>query len=165
MASQFDIDCRHYGDRELGTARLVDISDHQESAEHHRQQTVCQTTNSPPTETSHSLTGKARDMRRKTDKFHDLLSKYGPAKTVPTGLVPTALQYVYSNCLVLLTLGIVAIGIRTCALLLRLKSIFGCSRNRHIGKFPALQCVWKHVANSTVQPKYPELERGQFLGA
>ena len=34
----------------------------------------------------------------------------------------------------------------------------GCSRNTCIDKFPALQCVWKHIANSTVQPKYPELE-------
>ena len=51
----------------------------------------------------------------------------------------------------------------TCASLLRLKSILGCSRNtRLLGKFPAWQFVWKHIANSTVQPKYPELERGQF---
>ena len=41
------IDCRHYGDRELGAARLVDINDHQESARHHRQRTICQTTETP----------------------------------------------------------------------------------------------------------------------
>ena len=40
MTSQIDIDCRHYGDRELGTARLVDINDHQESTERHRQWAV-----------------------------------------------------------------------------------------------------------------------------
>ena len=40
MTSQIDIDCRHYyGDRELGTARPVDINDHQESTECHRQTT------------------------------------------------------------------------------------------------------------------------------
>ena len=53
--------------------------------------------------------------------------------------------------------GAVAIGVRTCASLLSLKSIIGCSRNTRIGTvctFPALQCVWKHIANSTVQPKY-----------
>ena len=31
MTSQIDIDCRHYGDCELGTARLVDINDHWET--------------------------------------------------------------------------------------------------------------------------------------
>ena len=47
MTSQFNIDCRHYRDRKLGTARLVDINDHQESAERHRQQTVRQTAETP----------------------------------------------------------------------------------------------------------------------
>ena len=48
MTSQIDIDCRHYyGDRELRTARPVDINDHQESTERHRQQAVRQTTESP----------------------------------------------------------------------------------------------------------------------
>ena len=48
MTSQIDIDCRHYyGDRELGTARPVDINDHQESTERHRQQAVHQTTETP----------------------------------------------------------------------------------------------------------------------
>ena len=37
MTSQIDINCRHYGDRELGTARPVDINDHQKSTERHRQ--------------------------------------------------------------------------------------------------------------------------------
>ena len=40
MTSQIDIDCRHYyGDLELRTARPVDINDHQESTERHRQTT------------------------------------------------------------------------------------------------------------------------------
>ena len=43
MTSQIDIDCRHYGDRELGTARPVDINDHQESTERHRQRGNCKT--------------------------------------------------------------------------------------------------------------------------
>ena len=47
MTSQIDIDCRHYGDRELGTARPVDINDHQESTERHRQRAVRQTTETP----------------------------------------------------------------------------------------------------------------------
>ena len=47
MTSQIDIDCRHYGDRELGTARPVDINDHQESTEGHRQRAVRQTTETP----------------------------------------------------------------------------------------------------------------------
>ena len=43
-----DIHCRHYyGDRELGTARPVDINDHQESTERHRQRAVRQTTETP----------------------------------------------------------------------------------------------------------------------
>ena len=71
-------------------------------------------------------------------------------------------QYLCINCLLLLALGVVAIGVRTCVSLLRLKSVFGCSRNTRIGQFPALQSVWKHIANSTVQPKYRELEKGQF---
>ena len=54
--------------------------------------------------------------------------------------------------------GVVVIGVRTCASFWRLKSIVGCCRNTRIGKFPALQCIWKHIANSTVQPKYPELK-------
>ena len=52
-----------------------------------------------------------------------------------------ACQYACSNCLMLLTLGVVAIGVRTCASLLRLKSIVECSRNMRIGKVPALQCI------------------------
>ncbi len=47
MTSQFDVDCRHYGDGKLDTACLVDINDHQESTEHHRQRTVRQTTETP----------------------------------------------------------------------------------------------------------------------
>ena len=48
MTSQIDIDCRHYyDDRELGTARPVDINDHQESTERHRQRAVRQTTETP----------------------------------------------------------------------------------------------------------------------
>ena len=48
MTSQIDIDYyRHYGDRELGTARPVDINGHQESTERHRQQAVRQTTETP----------------------------------------------------------------------------------------------------------------------
>ena len=48
MTSQIDIDCRHYyGDRELETARPVDINDHQESAERHHQRAVRQTTETP----------------------------------------------------------------------------------------------------------------------
>ena len=47
MTSQIDIDCRHYGNRELGTARPVDIKDHQVSTECHRQQAVRQTTEIP----------------------------------------------------------------------------------------------------------------------
>ncbi len=47
MTSQFDIDCRHYGDRVLDTASLVDINDHQESTGRHRQRTVRQTTETP----------------------------------------------------------------------------------------------------------------------
>ena len=47
MTSQFDIDCRHYGDRILNTARLVDINNHQESTGRHRQRTVRQTTETP----------------------------------------------------------------------------------------------------------------------
>ena len=48
MTSQIDIDCRHYyGDRELGTARPVDINDHQESTGRHRQRAVRQTTETP----------------------------------------------------------------------------------------------------------------------
>ena len=47
MTSQFDIDCRHYGNRKLNTACLVDINDHQESTERHRQRTVRQTTETP----------------------------------------------------------------------------------------------------------------------
>ena len=81
--------------------------------------------------------------------------------------------------------GVVAIGVSTCASLSRLNSIVGCSKNTRIGKFPALQCVWKHIANSKlhvyltvllvsrrllrvkvlVLPKYPKLEKSQFLGA
>ena len=44
--------------------------------------------------------------------------------------------------------GVVVIGVRICASLLRLKSIVGCSRNTRIGKFPALGCVWKDITNS-----------------
>ena len=48
MTSQIDIDCRHYyGDCELRTARPVDINDHQESTERHRQRAVRQTTETP----------------------------------------------------------------------------------------------------------------------
>ena len=47
MTSEIDIDCRHYGDCELGTARPVDINDHQESTERHRQRAVRQTTETP----------------------------------------------------------------------------------------------------------------------
>ena len=47
MTSQIDIDCRHYGDRELGTPRPVNINDHQESTERHRQRAVRQTTETP----------------------------------------------------------------------------------------------------------------------
>ena len=49
-----------------------------------------------------------------------------------------------------------------CASLLRLKSIVGSSRNTRLGKIPALQCVWKHIAISLV-PNYPGLERGQSI--
>ena len=79
MTSQIDIDCRHYGDRELGTARQVDINGHQESTEHHRQRAVRQTTaNSLATETSLSLMNKARETReRHTDKFHNSMSSLG----------------------------------------------------------------------------------------
>ena len=62
MTSQIDIDCRHYGDRELGTARPVDINDHQESTERHRQRArLPDHRNSPTTETSLSLMNKARE--------------------------------------------------------------------------------------------------------
>ena len=44
MTSEIDIDCRHYGDRELGTARPVDIN---EGTERHRQRAVRQTTETP----------------------------------------------------------------------------------------------------------------------
>ena len=47
MTSQIGIDCRHYGDCELRTARPVDINDHQESTERHRQRAVRQTTETP----------------------------------------------------------------------------------------------------------------------
>ena len=47
MTSQIHIDCRHYGDRVLGTARPVDINDHQESTERQRQLAVLQTTETP----------------------------------------------------------------------------------------------------------------------
>ena len=48
MTSQIDIDCKHYyGDGELGTARPVDINDHQESTERHGQRAVRQTTETP----------------------------------------------------------------------------------------------------------------------
>ena len=48
MTSQIDIDCRHYYcDHKLRTARPVDINDHQESTEHHRQQAIRQTTETP----------------------------------------------------------------------------------------------------------------------
>ena len=47
MTSEIDIDCRHYNDRELGTAPSVDINDHQESTERHRQLAVRQTTETP----------------------------------------------------------------------------------------------------------------------
>ncbi len=44
-------------------------------------------------------------------------------------------QYVYSNCLALLSLGVATIGVRTCASLLRLNSIVGCSKNTLIVSF------------------------------
>ncbi len=44
MTCQFDIDYRHYCDCELGTAGLMDINDHQESAERHHKRIVRQTT-------------------------------------------------------------------------------------------------------------------------
>ena len=44
MTSQIDVDWRHYGDHELGTACLVDINDHREI---HGQQTIRQTTETP----------------------------------------------------------------------------------------------------------------------
>ena len=48
MTSQIDIDRRHYyGDRELGTARPVDINDHQESTEPHRERAVGLNTETP----------------------------------------------------------------------------------------------------------------------
>ena len=76
MTSQIDIDCRHYyGDRELGTARPVDINDHQESTERHGQRDH---RNSPTTEMSLSLMNKARETReRHTDKFHNSMSSLG----------------------------------------------------------------------------------------
>ena len=80
MSSQIDIDCWHYGDRELGTARPVDINDHQESTEHHRQWAghLPDHRNSPRTETSLSLMNKARETReRHTDKFHNSMSSLG----------------------------------------------------------------------------------------
>ena len=52
MTSQIDVDCRHYSDRELGSARLVDINDHQES--HHLPDRSPDHRNSPMTETSKS---------------------------------------------------------------------------------------------------------------
>ena len=74
MTSQYDIDCRHYGDCELDTACLVDINDHQESTERH----LPDHRDSPTTETSHSLMDKARETReRKTDKFHNLMLSLG----------------------------------------------------------------------------------------
>ena len=82
MTSQIDIDCRHYGDRELGTARPVDINDHQESTERLSSSTGRSPDhrNSPTTstETSLSLMKKARETReRHTGKFHNSLSSLG----------------------------------------------------------------------------------------
>ena len=80
MASQIDIDCWHYGDRKLGTARPVDINDHQESTERASSLTGRSPDhrNSPTTETSLSLMNKARETReRHTDKFHNSMSSLG----------------------------------------------------------------------------------------
>ena len=77
---QIDIDCRHYGDRELWIAHPVDINDHQESTDHHHQWAVRSPDhrNSPTTETSLSLMNKARETReRHTDKFHNSMSSLG----------------------------------------------------------------------------------------
>ena len=59
----------------IGTARLVDINDHQESTERHRQRDLLPDhRNFLTTETSHSLLDKARETwERKTDKFLNLL--------------------------------------------------------------------------------------------
>ena len=76
-ASQIDIDCRHYGDRELGTARPVDINDQPVSNERQRGRSPDHR-NSPTTETSLSLMNKARETReRHTDKFHNSMSSLG----------------------------------------------------------------------------------------
>ena len=80
MTSQIDTDCRHYyGDRELGTARPVDINGHQESTERHRQRAVRQTTETPQRlKRVLSLMNKARETReRHTDKFHNSMSSLG----------------------------------------------------------------------------------------
>ena len=79
MTRQIDIDCRHYGDRELGTARPVDIKDHRESTERHGQRNHSPDhRNSPTTETSLSLMNKARETReRHTDKFHNSMASLG----------------------------------------------------------------------------------------
>ena len=62
MISQIEIDCRHYGDREPGTARPVDINDHQESTELHRQRARSpDLRNSPTTEASRRLMDKTRE--------------------------------------------------------------------------------------------------------
>ena len=67
MTSQFDTDLQ---------ARLVDINDHQESAECHRQLTICQTTATPQRlkQVIVSWTKLEKHGERKTDKFHNLLS-------------------------------------------------------------------------------------------
>ena len=72
MTSRFDIDCRHYGDRELGNMSSGyprppgkrQTSSSTDSSLNHR--------NSPTTETSHSLMDKARETReRKTERKRD----------------------------------------------------------------------------------------------
>ena len=78
MTSQFDIDCRHYGDRKLDKARLVDINDHQESTEHHRQQTVRQTTETPQRLKRVIVSWIELEKHEKErHKFHNLLSSLG----------------------------------------------------------------------------------------
>ena len=80
MTSQIDIDCRHYyGDRELGIARPVDINDHQENTERHRQRGRSPDhRNSPTTETSLILMTKATEPRERTiDKFYNSLLSLG----------------------------------------------------------------------------------------
>ena len=73
MTSQIDIDCRHYyGDRELGTARPVDINDHQESTERHRQRAVRQTTETP--QRPNTTVVSQQDMKCNKQKTYILMS-------------------------------------------------------------------------------------------